>query len=48
MEYLRWILIIAGTGPAPSIAHAAYSTLELTKLCLLAWVGFRALLMLRE
>ena len=44
----RTDLIIAGTEPEPSIAHAAYSTLELLKICLLAWVGFRSLLMLRE
>ena len=35
--------IIAGIEPAPSIAHAAYSTLELTKLVLLAYLGFRSL-----
>lgn len=44
----RTDMIIAGNEPEPSIAHAAYSTLELLKLGLLAWVGFRSLLMLRE
>jgi hypothetical protein len=37
--------IIAGIVPPPSIAHAAYSVLELTKLFLLAWIGFRSLRM---
>ena len=44
----RTELIVAGIEPEPSIAHAAYSTLELVKLVLLAWVGFRSLLMLKE
>ena len=44
----RTDLIIAGVEPEPSIAHGAYSTLDLVKLCLLAFVGFRSLLMLRE
>lgn len=44
----RTDLIIAGTEPEPSIAHGAYSTLELMKFGLLAWVGFRSLIMLRE
>jgi hypothetical protein len=35
--------IIAGVEPAPSIAHAAYSVLELTKLALLGFLGFRSL-----
>lgn len=35
--------IIAGIEPASSIAHAAYSILELTKLILLAWIGFQSL-----
>ncbi|MDA0680297.1 MAG: hypothetical protein O3A13_11825 [Proteobacteria bacterium] len=35
--------IIAGIEPASSIAHAAYSILELTKLFLLAWIGFKSL-----
>ncbi len=34
--------ILAGTEPEPSIAHLAYITLELTKLCTLAYMGFRA------
>lgn len=34
--------IIAGVEPGPSIAHAAYSVLELAKLVLLLYVGFRA------
>lgn len=34
--------IIHGVEPGPSIAHAAYSVLELTKLVLLLYVGFRA------
>lgn len=38
--------ILAGIEPAPSIAHAAYSVLELTKLVLLAYLGFRSLLLL--
>jgi len=39
----RTDLVIAGIEPPPSIAHAAYSTLELAKLALLAFVGFRGL-----
>jgi len=35
--------IIAGVEPAASIAHAAYSVLELTKLLLLLYLGFRSL-----
>jgi hypothetical protein len=42
----RTDLIIAGSEPPPSIAHAAYSTLELAKLLLLAFVGFRSLQLL--
>lgn len=38
--------ILAGTEPAPSIAHAAYSVLELSKLMLLLYLGFRSLQML--
>jgi len=34
--------IIAGVEPAPSIAHAAYSILELCKLLLLLFLGFRS------
>ena len=39
----RTDLIIAGIEPAPSIAHGAYSVLELTKLGLLGFLGFRSL-----
>ena len=42
----RTDLIIAGTEPPPSITHAAYSILELSKLTLLAYVGFRSLQLL--
>ena len=42
----RTDLIISGIEPSPSIAHGAYSVLELTKLLLLAWLGFRSLQML--
>ena len=45
---MRTDLIIAGVEPEPSIAHAAYSTLELLKLLLLAFVGFRSLQLLRS
>ncbi len=34
--------IIGGVEPGASIAHGAYSVLELTKLGLLLYVGFRA------
>ena len=44
----RTDLVIAGTEPPPSIAHAAYSTLELAKLCLLAFVGFRSMALLAD
>jgi hypothetical protein len=44
----RTDLIIAGIEPEPSIAHAAYSVLELLKLLLLAFVGFRSLQLLRS
>ncbi len=40
--------IIAGVEPAPSIAHAAYSVLELSKLTLLLYLGFRSLQLLIE
>jgi hypothetical protein len=43
----RTDIVIAGGEPPPSIAHAAYSTLELAKLTLLAFTGFRALQLLR-
>jgi len=39
----RTDLIIAGVEPGSSIAHAAYSILELTKLLLLVYVGSRSL-----
>ena len=42
----RTDLIIAGIEPAPSIAHAAYSTLELSKLLLLIYMGFRSMQLL--
>lgn len=43
----RTDIVIAGGEPPPSIAHAAYSTLELAKLVLLAFTGFRSLQLLR-
>jgi hypothetical protein len=43
----RTDVVIAGGEPPPSIAHAAYSTLELAKLALLAFTGFRSLQLLR-
>ena len=45
---LRTDQIIAGIEPGPSIAHAAYSILELSKLTLLLYLGFRSLQMLME
>ncbi len=36
-------MIVAGTEPPPSIAHAAYSTLELVKLGLLLLLGLAAI-----
>lgn len=39
----RTDLIIAGVEPGSSIAHAAYSILELTKLLLLVYVGIKSL-----
>lgn len=44
----RTDLIVAGVEPEPSIAHAAYSTLELVKLVILVYVGFRSLLLLAD
>ena len=38
--------IIAGTEPASSYVHGAYSILELCKLLLLLYLGFRSLQML--
>lgn len=40
--------IIAGFEPGPSIAHVAYSILELSKLVLLLYLGFRSLRVLIE
>ncbi len=40
---LRTQQIIAGTEPPPSYAHAAYSILEISKLLLLLYLGFRCL-----
>lgn len=42
----RTDMIIAGTEPPPSMAHGVYSTLELIKLGLLGWLGFRSLTMI--
>jgi hypothetical protein len=39
----RTDMIIAGIEPGPSIAHAAYSILELSKLLLLLYLGFYSL-----
>lgn len=36
-------MVVAGIEPPPSIAHGAYSSLELIKLGLLAWLGFSSL-----
>ena len=44
----RTDMIIAGIEPGPSIAHAAYSVMELTKLALLIYLGFRSLSLLVE
>lgn len=44
----RTDLIIAGLEPVPSIVHAAYSVLELSKLALLFYLGFRSLQLLIE
>ena len=38
--------IIAGIEPGASIAHAAFSILELSKLSLLLYIGFRSLQLL--
>jgi len=38
--------IIAGTEPPPSTVHGVYSILELSKLLLLLYLGFRSLQML--
>lgn len=39
----RTDLVIAGIEPPPSIAHGAYSVLEITKLLLLLFIGIRSL-----
>jgi len=39
----RTRMILTGTEPPPSIAHAAYSTLELIKLGLLLTLGLAAI-----
>ncbi len=44
----RTDMIIAGTEPPPSIAHAAYSILEIAKLVLLSYTGFQSLLLLQK
>ena len=38
----RTDIVISGGEPPPSIAHGAYSTLELVKLALLGWLGIIA------
>ena len=42
----RTDLIIAGIEPSASITHAAYSMLELSKLLILLYMGFRSLQLL--
>jgi hypothetical protein len=42
----RTDLIISGVEPGPSIVHGAYSIMELTKLALLLYLGFRSLQLL--
>lgn len=42
----RSLQIVAGSQPAPSSAHAIYIVLELLKLLLLLWLGFRSLALL--
>jgi hypothetical protein len=39
----RTDIILAGREPPPSYAHAIYSTLELTKIGLLVFLGIRSL-----
>jgi hypothetical protein len=39
----RTDIILGGGEPSPSYAHAIYSTLELTKIAILLFVGFRTL-----
>jgi len=40
--------IIAGVEPPPSFVHGAYSILELSKLLLLLYLGFRSMQMLQS
>lgn len=44
----RTDLIIAGIEPDPSIAHGAYSVMELTKLGLLFYMGYRSMKLLAD
>ena len=44
----RTDLIMGGIEPPPSIAHAAYSVMELIKLALLLYLSFRSLQLLIE
>ena len=44
----RTDLIIAGIEPEPSIAHGAYSIMELTKLGLLFYMGYRSMNLLAD
>ena len=39
----RTDIILAGGEPPPSYAHAIYSTLELAKIGILGFLGFRSL-----
>ena len=39
----RTDIILAGSEPPPSYAHAIYSTLELVKIAILLFLGFRSL-----
>lgn len=36
-------MVVVGLDPGPSIAHGAYAVLELTKLALLLFLGFRTM-----
>ncbi len=40
----RTDVILSGSEPSPSYAHAIYSTLELAKIGILGFLGFRSLL----
>jgi hypothetical protein len=40
---LRAQQIVAGSEPAPSVAHGAYAVLEILKLLTLLFLGFRAM-----